>query len=90
MIKSFKSKALREFAEKGKASKLPAKGHDRIRRILALLDAATNPTDLNLPGFYFHKLKGNNRFSVRVTGNWRITYAWSDTDATDVDIEDYH
>jgi proteic killer suppression protein len=90
VIRSFKSKALRDFAEKGKAAKLPAKGRDRVRRILVLLDAATNPSDMNVPGLYFHKLRGNERFSVRITGNWRITFAWTDKDAVDVDIEDYH
>jgi proteic killer suppression protein len=30
------------------------------------------------------------RDSVRVTGNWRITFGWEENDATDVDLEDYH
>lgn len=90
VIKSFKSKSLRRFAEKGDASKLPVKNSDRIRRILALLDAATNPSDMNLPGLFFHGLQNEETFSVRVTGNWRITFSWDDNDAIDVDIEDYH
>lgn len=90
MIKSFASKALRRFAEKGDASKLPVQRADRVRRILAILDAAKGPRDLDHPGLMFHALQGQKRFSVRVTANYRITFAWQGTDAVDVDLEDYH
>jgi proteic killer suppression protein len=30
------------------------------------------------------------RWSVRVTGNLRISFGWSDEEAQDVDFEDYH
>lgn len=92
MIKSFRSKALRNFAAKGDASKLPVQNSDRVARILVLLDAATAPEQLNIPGFKFHALKGKDkgRFSVWVTGNYRVTFGWSGEDATDLDLEDYH
>ena len=45
---------------------------------------------MNLPGYHFHALRGVRRWSVRVTGNWRITFGWSGIDAIDVDLEDYH
>ncbi|MCP4379927.1 MAG: hypothetical protein GY798_00615 [Hyphomicrobiales bacterium] len=57
--------------------------------MLARLDAAAVPSDMNLPGYHFHQLD-DGRYSVRVTGNWRITFGWDDDDATDVSIEDYH
>lgn len=90
MIKSFASKALRRFAEKGDASKLPVQQTDRGRRILAILDVAKSARDLDQPGLMFHALQGQKRFSVRVTGNYRITFGWQGTDAVDVDLEDYH
>lgn len=34
--------------------------------------------------------KDKGRFSVWVSGNYRIIFAWSDQDAIDIDIEDYH
>jgi proteic killer suppression protein len=42
-------------------------------------------------GMNFHALRGDQtgRFSVLVTRNWRITFGWDDTDAVDVDLEDY-
>lgn len=91
MIKSFRSKALTLFASKGDASKLPVKNHSRVRRILAALDVATKPEEMNLPGFGFHGLEGKpKRYAVDVNGNYRVTWGWEDPDAIDVDVEDYH
>jgi len=91
MIRSFRSKALRLFAERGDASKLSVPNTDRIRRILARLDASTKPEDMNLPGFRFHGLQGNpKRYAINASGNWRVTFGWEDGDAIDVDLEDYH
>ena len=92
MIRSFRSKALRRFAERGDASKLSFQNPDRIRRILARLDAAMKPDDMDLPGFRFHGLKGKDRgrYAVDASGNWRVTFGWLDGDAVDVDLEDYH
>ena len=58
--------------------------------MLRAIDAATRPEQLNLPGFYLHALRGMGRWSVRVTGNWRITFGWDGDDAVDVDLEDHH
>jgi proteic killer suppression protein len=54
------------------------------------MDAATRPEQLNLPGYHFHALRGERRWSLRVTGNWRITFGWDGADALGVDLEDYH
>lgn len=92
MIKSFRSKALKKFAEKGETRKLPVQNHDRVREILALLDAAKRPEELNIPGYFWHPLgdMAPGGWSMRVTGNWRITFDWDGEDAIDVDIMDYH
>jgi toxin HigB-1 len=92
MIRSFRSKSLRRFAERGDGSKSSVRNPDRIRRILARLDAAMKPEDMDLPGFRFHGLKGKDRgrYAVDASGNWRITFGWLDGDAVDVDLEDYH
>ncbi|CAO3440470.1 type II toxin-antitoxin system RelE/ParE family toxin [Azospirillum endophyticum] len=94
MIRTIQNKALRRFFETGKADKLPIQGAAniaRLGRILLALDAAGKPEDLNLPGFYFHGLEGAPpRWSVRVTANWRVTFAWDAPDAIAVDLEDYH
>ncbi len=90
MIRSFRSKALRVFFEDGDGRRLSVANVGRVRRLLLALDAAKRPEDVNLPGFYFHGLQGEPRWSIRVTGNWRITFGWDGIDATDVDLEDYH
>jgi proteic killer suppression protein len=91
MIRSFRSKALENFYRTGSARRLSVQSTDRVRRILLAIDDADQAEDLNLPGFYFHTLSGDQkgRFSVRVTGNWRITFGW-DRGAVDIDLEDYH
>lgn len=30
------------------------------------------------------------RYAVSASGNWRITFGWTEGDALDVDLEDYH
>lgn len=91
MIKTFRSKAFEMFAATGDGSKLPVKNHAKVRRIIDALNAATQPEDMNVPGYHFHSLQGDpKRYSVRVTGNYRITWGWEEGDAVAVDIEDYH
>jgi proteic killer suppression protein len=92
MIRSFRSKALRRFVEQGDASKLSVPNVRRVETILARLDSAMVPEDLNLPGYRFHGLKGKDkgRSAVDASGNWRITFGWDGKDAIDIDLEDYH
>lgn len=92
MIRSFRSKPLRRFAEDGNYSKLSVQNPARIRRILLALDKARIPDAMNMPGLRFHSLKGDNkgRYAVDASGNWRVTFGWDGEDAIDVDLEDYH
>ncbi|MGB8700453.1 MAG: type II toxin-antitoxin system RelE/ParE family toxin [Thermosynechococcaceae cyanobacterium] len=45
-----------------------------------------------LPGLVLHELAGQRKgtWTVRVSGNWRITFTFDGVDACDVDLEDYH
>ena len=91
MIRSFRSKTLKLFAETGNASKLPVRNAARVRRLLAALDAATDPEQMNSPGWRFHGLHGSpKRYAVDASGNYRITFGFDGPDAVQVDIEDYH
>ena len=47
---------------------------------------------LRIPGFDFHRLTGATpvRFSIHVNGPWCITFGWSEDDAIDVDLVNYH
>jgi proteic killer suppression protein len=90
VIRTFRSRALRNYFETGNAGRLSVPNIARVGRMLRALDAATRPEQLNLPGYHFHALRGVRRWSLRVTGNWRITFGWDGTDAIDVDLQDYH
>jgi proteic killer suppression protein len=65
---------------------------DKIRRILARLEIASVPADMNLPGWRLHRLKGNRAgfWSVTVQANWRVIFRFEKGNATDVDYLDYH
>jgi proteic killer suppression protein len=92
VIRSFRSKGLRRYAETGDRSKLSVSNLRRLDQILERLDGAVEPQDMDLPGWRFHGLKGSmkGRYAVDASGNWRITFAWDGGDAVDVDLEDYH
>lgn len=92
MIASFRAKALRNLWEKNDPSGVNPNALPRIRRILSTLESADGLGDLDVPGYRFHALKGFDprRYSMRVTANWRITFAWEGGVASAVDLEDYH
>ena len=92
MIRSYRSKALKRFVEKGDASKLSVPNIRRLERIVTELDDADAPEDMNIPGLRFHGLKGKDkgRYAVDASGNWRVTFGWDGKHAVDVDLEDYN
>ena len=47
---------------------------------------------MNNPSFRLHPLTGNMQgyWSVRVSGNWRITFRFESSEAVDIDLVDYH
>ncbi len=63
-----------------------------MERVLARLDEATEPGDMNLPGFGLHPLKGDlaGHWAVTVSRNWRIVFRFDGRDVRDVDLIDYH
>ena len=79
MIESFGHKGLRKFYEEGETRFLPAEQLSKIKRMLSALDSAQKPESMNLPGYHFHQLGGKRKgtYSVKVTGNWRITFGSS-------------
>jgi proteic killer suppression protein len=92
MIASFRHRALKRFFETGSTKGISADHVSKIQLILARLNASVSPQDMNLPGLFLHELTGNRKgtWSVRVSGNWRITFKFQKPDAYDVNLEDYH
>lgn len=92
MIKSFKHKGLEDFFYTGKKKGIVPEHSGRLERILDRLNAANEIKDMNYPGSNLHKLSGdkNGQFAVKVSGNWRVFFEFSDGDAYVVDYADYH
>lgn len=62
-------------------------------RKLMMLEAADALQDLRVPpGNRLEKLRGGRagQFSIRVNAQWGICFVWSDGNAHDVEIVDYH
>lgn len=91
-IKRFSSQVLKRFFERGDGSRIAAEHRPQVRDILARLNAASRPDDMDLPGFRLHPLKGrlSGHWSVTVRANWRVTFRFEGEDAVDVDYLDYH
>lgn len=92
MIKSFKHKGLKRFYGDNDASGVNPEQVIRIARILDRLEASKIIADMNIPGYKLHLLSGNrkNSWSVKVSGNWRITFRFENGNAYDINLEDYH
>lgn len=92
MIKSFVHKGLQKFYVSGNTSGIQKKHENKLRLILTNLDQAEVVDDMDLPGLCLHQLKGDRKgiWSVRVSGNWRVTYRFDGRDVEIVNYEDYH
>jgi toxin HigB-1 len=91
-IKAFRHKGLQRFFETGGKAQIQAKHAERLRLILGRLNVAVEPRDMRLPGLDLHELQGRRKgtWAVKVSGNWRVTFAFVGRDIVDVDYEDYH
>jgi proteic killer suppression protein len=82
---------LRELFETGNSRRIFPALKERALRRLDRIDAAVSLSEINIPGFDFHPLRGRpQRYSVHVNGPWCITFGWDAEDAIDVDLEQYH
>jgi toxin HigB-1 len=92
MIKSFKHKGLRLFYETGIAKGIQAKHSEKLRMQLVALDTAFEISDLDIPGYKLHSLKGSRKgiWAISVSGNWRLTFEFTDGNVYILNYEDYH
>lgn len=92
MIRRFRHKGLKRLFEDADARGVRADQREKVENILAVLNRARKPEDLNLPGFRLHRLKGELKdfCSVTVRANWRVIFRFEEGDACDVDLIDYH
>jgi toxin HigB-1 len=92
VVASFRHKGLKQMFEKGRVRLIAPSLRARVANILAVLDAAVSARDLAGPGNRLHELQGDQEgvWSVTVSGNWRITFRFTDGNAHEVDLTDYH
>lgn len=92
MIVSFRHRGLERFFVTGDRSGIRPEHAGRLRLVLGRLAAAESAKDMELPGLRLHQLKGKlkGRWSVTISGNWRVTFTFDGKDAVLVDYEDYH
>lgn len=93
MIKTFRSKETEKIFLREPVRKFSAELRRITQRKLLLIDAAERLEDLQIPpGNRLEKLKGDRKgeYSIRINDQWRICFRWSEGDAYDVEIVDYH
>ncbi|WP_275098605.1 type II toxin-antitoxin system RelE/ParE family toxin [Sedimenticola hydrogenitrophicus] len=92
MIRSFRHKGIKRFFETGSKAGIQVSHADKLRHQLKALDRSIGPDDMDFPGWGLHALSGDlkGHFSVKVNGNWRLTFMFDDGDAILVDYQDYH
>ena len=93
MIPSFGSKETEKIWTGKRVKKLPNDIQETGRRKLRMLNNSQNITDLTIPpSNKLEKLKGNLKefYSIRINGQWRIIFKWSNGNAFEVEIIDYH
>ena len=96
MIRSFKDRETRisrqRFFEGLRVAAFHGFANQSARR-LTLLDSAETLRDLAaLPSNRLETLRGDRagQHSIRINGQWRICFRWTDDGPWDVEIVDYH
>ena len=99
MIRSFRDEQAERLFQRMVVKKLSRDLQRAALRELLLIDAAETLNDLRVPpgnrletGNRLEKLTGDRvgQFSIRINDQWRICFEWSDGDAYEVEIVDYH
>lgn len=92
MITSFRHRGIERFFRTGSKAGIQPKHAKRLRLQLARLDGADGPSDMDMPGWKLHPLKGElaGSWSVWVDENSRLTFQFEGADAILVDYQDYH
>jgi len=93
MIRSFRTRETERIYRRETSRRFPASVVAAALRKLLILDGAESLQDLRVPpGNRLEALQGDRegQFSIRVNDQWRICFRWSEGDAHDVEITDYH
>jgi toxin HigB-1 len=85
MIRTIRHKGLNRLYEDDDPRDVIAGHADKLRDILARLDAVLTVADMDVPGLRLHPLKGREKgfWEVTVRANWRVIFRFADHDAFD-------
>ena len=93
MIKTFKDDETKKIYQRQRSRKLPADIQQVALRKLRMINNAISINDLRVPpANRLEKLSGNRagQWSIRINDQWRVCFWWEGSDASDVEITDYH
>jgi proteic killer suppression protein len=92
VIRSFRHAGIEKFFLSGSNAGIQAKHANKLSIQLFALNRAQSPSDLATPRWDLHELRGamKGHWSLRVNGNWRLTFAFEEQEVVLVDYQDYH
>jgi proteic killer suppression protein len=93
MIRGFACKETERVFRRERSRRFPPAIVRAIQRKLEMLNAAISIDDLRVPpSNHLEKLLGRRagEYSIRVNAQWRLCFRWRESDAFDVQVEDYH
>jgi proteic killer suppression protein len=92
MIRSFRHAGLEKFFFEGSKAGIQPSHARKLNVQLTTLNKARVPADMAAPGWNLHALRGDlkGHLSIKVNGNWRLTFRFEGEDAILVDYQDYH
>lgn len=74
MIKSFKNKNLEKFYNEGIDDEINGVDKNRLRLILAQLDAADELKDCKIPSFDFKRVRKNGTYSISIGNGKKLVF----------------
>ena len=93
MIKSFVCKETKKIWNEQRSKRFPSDIQTRALRKLRMIDSSELLQDLKIPPSNHLKILGGDRsgqYSIRINRQWRICFSWTDNNAAEVEIVDYH
>jgi proteic killer suppression protein len=92
MIESFRHRGIEKFFTTGSKAGIQPSHSAKLSVQLFQLSRAKAAADMNAPGWNLHPLHGDlkGHWSVKVNGNWRLTFTFENENAILVDYRDYH
>ena len=93
MIQSFKCKETEKIFQGLISRKFPADIQIRAFNKLAAIHASLTLHDLKSPpSNHLEQLKGSRsgQYSIRINEKYRICFSWSESNAEEVEVVDYH